>query len=299
MFAARRRTTHSGFTRGKRSAFTLIELLVVIAIIAILAAILFPVFAQAREKARAISCLSNMRNIGTAVQMYAQDHDGTLPFDGTVYAWMVLPYVKGGGGGSSPYTDPFGQQGPPANDAIFSCPNRPPATLGSTVPWGHPYENVVYSFNNALAGYGPIFGYSDPRTATGVSEAAVQRSSELGMIFETSWVDHGFSQQFIPYGSWSPISPDGFWESTFPYNGHSLGANIIFHDGHAKWLRLSVITGGNDTDGPCRLGGEVDCDCVRDWGNSSLWNPNPGGNTPVPVVSRDFAFTHTPVQCSR
>src|SRR5436853_425232 len=91
----------------KRRGFTLIELLVVIAIIAILAAILFPVFAQAREKARAISCLSNLKQIGLGALMYSQDYDekffcgwgsGGGPEPGII-VWRVaiLPYVKMGG----------------------------------------------------------------------------------------------------------------------------------------------------------------------------------------------------------
>src|SRR2546423_5251042 len=90
--------------RGQSNGFTLIELLIVIAIIAILAAILFPVFAQAREKARQISCMSNLRQIGTASLMYAQDYDermmGTELGDGTAgspeYFWgeMLIPYMK-------------------------------------------------------------------------------------------------------------------------------------------------------------------------------------------------------------
>src|SRR5881396_2310328 len=71
--------------RNKGSGFTLIELLVVIAIIAILAAILFPVFAQARESARAISCLSNMKQIGVAMTMYAQDYDERFAPERIVY----------------------------------------------------------------------------------------------------------------------------------------------------------------------------------------------------------------------
>ena len=85
-----------------KHAFTLIELLVVIAIIAILAAILFPVFAQAREKARGISCLSNLKQIGTGMMMYTQDYDENLcpPFNGPVgplaSTWdrLVQPYIK-------------------------------------------------------------------------------------------------------------------------------------------------------------------------------------------------------------
>ncbi len=73
-------SSRSGFTLAKRAAFTLIELLVVIAIIAILAAILFPVFAQAREKARQTSCLSNGKQMGLSLLMYAQDYDETFVF---------------------------------------------------------------------------------------------------------------------------------------------------------------------------------------------------------------------------
>jgi prepilin-type N-terminal cleavage/methylation domain-containing protein/prepilin-type processing-associated H-X9-DG protein len=286
---------------NKQRGFTLIELLVVIAIIAILAAILFPVFAQAREKARAISCISNMKQIGLGVQMYMQDYDGNVPFDGTAYGWMVLPYIKGGSGGASPYTDPFATNSPPANDALFTCPNRPTGTLGSKVPWGHPYENLVYSFNNALASYGPIWGYGGP--SQGVNDASVERAGELGMIFETSWRGKGgFSDSFVGEGSWSPISPDGFYESTYPFDRHTKGANIAFFDGHAKWLPVVKITGGNDTTGACgtRPGTEVTCDCVQGWFNSALWNPNPGTRTPIPIISAGFAFTdglNVPRQC--
>lgn len=297
-----RPSSSSPWNRG----FTLIELLVVIAIIAILAAILFPVFAQAREKARATSCLSNTKQIGLGLHMYMVDYDGTVPFDGTTYGWMILPYIKGGSTGSNPYIDPFGEQTPPANDPIFTCPNRPSATLGSRIPWGHPYENLVYSMNNTIASWGAVFYVGGPAPGYGfgsVNEASVERPAELAAILETTWRGKGgFSDSFIGQGSWSPISPDAFYESTYPYAGHNLGANVSFLDGHSKYLRLTRITGGHDTEGPCgtRPGFEVTCDCARGWFDDPLWNPNPGRPTPIRIVTADFLFTdglNPPRQC--
>jgi prepilin-type N-terminal cleavage/methylation domain-containing protein/prepilin-type processing-associated H-X9-DG protein len=104
-----------------RRAFTLIELLVVIAIIAILAAILFPVFAQAREKARSISCLSNLKQIGTASMMYIQDYDETYmcgwgePDGSTMWRWVLNPYIQRNG--TSMYN------GNATNNSILICPS--------------------------------------------------------------------------------------------------------------------------------------------------------------------------------
>src|SRR5215212_499304 len=117
--------------RLQRRGFTLIELLVVIAIIAILAAILFPVFAQAREKARSSTCLSNQKQIALALSMYGQDYDETFPFAIALdpntsldIEWedLVQPYIKGGNVGG-----------------IMSCP--------SATSRGH-----AYSLNWTVAG---------------------------------------------------------------------------------------------------------------------------------------------------
>jgi prepilin-type N-terminal cleavage/methylation domain-containing protein len=154
--------------QGKNNAFTLIELLVVIAIIAILAAILFPVFAQAREQARKTSCLSNTKQLGLSIMMYVQDYDETYPmnaWDGmavgtadndtgsanyiTVDTWMwaIMPYIK--------------------NRQILACPSDPnpksgwsgydgdPGNIGTCGydGWGVPTP-ISYATNDGVIGWG-------------------------------------------------------------------------------------------------------------------------------------------------
>jgi prepilin-type N-terminal cleavage/methylation domain-containing protein len=127
-------------TDSKKSGFTLIELLVVIAIIAILAAILFPVFAQAREKARQITCISNEKQIALAVLMYNQDYDGTYPLGqyvipnltaanqvGIYWITLVQPYIKSGDENNldgMAYT--WGTSG------VWQCPDFPDPAQGSS-----------------------------------------------------------------------------------------------------------------------------------------------------------------------
>ena len=116
----------------RQDAFTLIELLVVIAIIAILAAILFPVFAQAREKARQTACLSNMKQIGTGAMMYAQDYDEIMPETG----WQ------------GPCSDPVNGATLAANDSFFSGVYAFPLAIQ---PYTKNYQVLVCPSDSARA----------------------------------------------------------------------------------------------------------------------------------------------------
>jgi len=251
-----------------KRGFTLIELLVVIAIIAILAAILFPVFAQVREKARSISCLSNEKQIGLALTEYVQDYDehfaaGVNGYGGgSGWAGQLYPYVKSTG--------------------VFHCPDD------TTIIGGNPSS---YALNNNVVinpSYTGCTGTLGSRTLSTLNAPAI-----TVMIFEVAGSsNYDVSTEDSPVGSpgstltgcgGSPAG-DGLGQPTYglpaisgytatggtltiatgymggvvasdiqggyatynnqPNGRHQQGANYVFADGHAKWLRPSTVSPG-------------------------------------------------------
>jgi len=188
-------------TRG----FTLIELLVVIAIIAILAAILFPVFARAREKARQTSCLSNTKQIGLAAKAYETDYDERTPLrnagancdpalrTGGLAPWVLLPYVK--------------------NVQMYICPSRDPA------------------------------GFCGNCSATALAQlprSSYQFGCRLGGGFKVGQMIR--PAELFYFGE---ATGGNYWRPHTDYTGcdcgvldhHNGGINVAFGDGHSKWVK--------------------------------------------------------------
>jgi prepilin-type N-terminal cleavage/methylation domain-containing protein/prepilin-type processing-associated H-X9-DG protein len=241
----------------RRKGFTLIELLVVIAIIAILAAILFPVFAQARESARKTACMSNMRQIGQALYMYTSDYDETYPrkdecistasplnpsavgcagptFGQRInhYKWpaWVMPYVK--------------------NIDIFKCPSRVIdsaswvnngeivngyalnlSVTGSMNDWGSPTR--IGAYRNSFTG-GGLAGLTSPAETFIIQEGQLQVS--WCYVTPNATVQTAY-----------PLATREVWERYLKPSGqinklaapHQDGFNFAFCDGHAKWLSVN------------------------------------------------------------
>jgi prepilin-type N-terminal cleavage/methylation domain-containing protein/prepilin-type processing-associated H-X9-DG protein len=219
--------------------FTLIELLVVIAIIAILAAILFPVFAQAREKARAGACLSNTKQIGTALYMYVQDYDENLPY--TYNWWGIGTYVVG----SITYKATVGIVPPPIylapyvkNFGVFNCPsNAKQLPTSGTITYGTAIQSygwnwyITYVSNNYPAFAGRTGGQYE-----GVSLGAIQKPADQVMMGDSN-PDRLGGGYIYPHTN--------VYTATQGYQGkpfrHSEGDNYIFLDGHAKWFKGESI----------------------------------------------------------
>ena len=240
-------TTHS----RTRLAFTLIELLVVIAIIAILAAILFPVFAQARESARQTVCTSNVRQIGLAVRMYVQDYDENFPifyayntqdpvtgaraWDGDAphkgVEGEILPYAKN----KNLFRCPDDQGGPSIPDPTYGCPGRTsyPACYGSSYRFDRGSFSVVAgesSQNNDTTQFTDSKLVSDSQFAA-PADTRIMRDEMM------PWFGTNAKYGYIP----------GYYQAW-----HSRGAGFVFADGHSKF---AVTSGAFDQQVVCPSGG--------------------------------------------
>jgi prepilin-type N-terminal cleavage/methylation domain-containing protein/prepilin-type processing-associated H-X9-DG protein len=215
-----------------KRGFTLIELLVVIAIMAILAAILFPVFAQARERARMSSCLSNMKQMGMALDMYTQSYDELLPpyqdaiydfanpdpatrkkGDGAWrpnYLWCLQPYLK--------------------NQQIQACPS---VTKNETAQDVTPYSRGSYMGNGALMGK-PLAVISRP--------SDIVYMQEYRLLTRVAWLRPNCTS-YTKCGAWC------WWGTPELVPGYSHvhfeGGNFIYADGHARYKKTSAIRTGD------------------------------------------------------
>jgi prepilin-type N-terminal cleavage/methylation domain-containing protein/prepilin-type processing-associated H-X9-DG protein len=217
----------------RRTGFTLIELLVVIAIIAILAAILFPVFAQAREKARQSTCLSNFKQIGLGVMMYVQDWDETYPTSRLyklpggsdcgqkIVTWkaQTAPYVK--------------------NVSVYKCPsnkhnNEPDETKGDDSV-GLPVFPISYAYSGSAL-------WSTTTGQVPITLATVPEPARFIMLVESN-------QACADMGIWALKKDSKSWGLTQGFYVHPTRTmQALFFDGHAKSTRFSQTLGTNDND---------------------------------------------------
>ena len=220
-----------------RFGFTLIELLVVIAIIAILAAILFPVFARARENARRSSCQSNLKQIGLGIMQYAQDYDERMvmgasaitPGNDVIWIELLQPYVK--------------------SYQVFQCPSN---TLNTRTTQHSPSGNAKVSY------MAPI-DYKGSNAAIGARYVVGPNLSDFANVSQTIAVTEGnaFGSDFcMADGYWNGVAApqtDVGGVNTAPalFFGHLTTGNQLFADGHVKSMKplqtISAAMGGTGT----------------------------------------------------
>ncbi|MCW3058372.1 MAG: prepilin-type N-terminal cleavage/methylation domain [Capsulimonas sp.] len=270
------------FTSHRRNqfGFTLIELLVVIAIIAILAAILFPVFAKAREKARQISCASNERQLGLGFMQYSQDNDERYPQGSNNATWgqgwagQVYPYVKSTG--------------------LYKCPDD------SSSPSAANTSVVSYCINKNLTpdqGFSSIAGLSAPTNTVLLCEATGVNNVDFTNVpnSDTNSPDAIGIDNYDGSGQWDT----GYLLGTQakPWNGHiknktgrhTDASNFLLCDGHVKWLKSGNVSTGytaQAVDCNTRSGSSTpagDAACNQDWraAGTSVSNDSANGNVSI------------------
>jgi len=231
-----------------RRGFTLIELLVVIAIIAILAAILFPVFAKAREKARQTSCMSNMRQIGTAMMEYVQDYDELLPFlvncpgppemrgPTSLPQGQIHPYIKNVQVWSCPSAKKF--MGPLigepalgyARDSV-DCWRFPLDFAGQKISIGHNSGSV---HNPILVAFWCGGGTQSPTPLAKIDKPA----AACAFVDCTIFASCGCMRSIWADACCGYNNPPLQTEANTRHNG---GENITYCDGHAKWMKAEAM----------------------------------------------------------
>jgi len=228
---------------GKKRAFTLIELLVVIAIIAILAAILFPVFAQAREKARQASCLSNQKQIGLAFVMYEQDYDELFPastyFPGiSLYYSAIDPSQNGQQINTMMLVVPYLK-----SHHVWACPSNPynnkPMNYGNTVDAFCSYALNMQVFDSVY--------YGAPHTSGFIDKPAnkIMLAESVAYAFGSGPPPNGngAGSTSLGWSYWTSNDQNGFPTEAFCHRTGTM--NVAFCDGHAKAVTPEAMAGAN------------------------------------------------------
>jgi prepilin-type N-terminal cleavage/methylation domain-containing protein/prepilin-type processing-associated H-X9-DG protein len=262
------------FARLRKSGFTLIELLVVIAIIAILAAILFPVFAKARETARSASCKSNLKQIGTGWMMYVQDYDERTPLNW----WSDNPCDKTSGpffgtprGGQpimfqriQPYVK---------NNQVLICPSDGAPASGADGVDGLPGQCVTVRFSYSSSDEAGGLGQVNGGLGLGMAMAAIDVPAQMYLAFDAQRY-YGTPENNIDSFGWMPQNNGINADFVSRHNGQ---VNVVYTDGHVKAARCADMF-------PCERGewvGRAGVTKAQALGGATCWN---SGWTPTYVT---------------